>query len=84
MRTTLTLDDDVVAHLRRIQAESGGSWKSVVNDVIRAGVVAREEERRTTEPRPHPTRPVRLGRPIPGDISNVHQALSLAEGDVPG
>jgi hypothetical protein len=84
MRTTLSLDDDVVAVLRRIHAESGGSWKSIVNDVIRAGVAAREAERRTTVPRHHRTKPVRLGRPAVGDISNVHEVLSLAEGDARG
>ncbi len=81
MRTTLSLDDDVVAVLRRIQAESGDSWKSIVNDVIRAGVAAREAERRTTVPRRHRTKAVRLGRPAVGDISNVHEVLSLGEGD---
>jgi hypothetical protein len=81
MRTTLTLDDDVVSVLRRLQAKSGASWKSVVNDVIRAGVAAREGERRATAPRRHRTRAVRLGRPAVGDISNVHDVLSLAEGD---
>lgn len=81
MRTTLTLDDDIVVALRRIQGESGASWKSVVNDVMRAGVAAREAARTTAVRRHHQTRPVRLGRPLPGDISNVHEVLSLAEGD---
>lgn len=79
MRTTLTLDDDVAAELRRIQARSGSSWRDVVNEVVRAGLVARE--RRADPVRPQRTRGVRLGRPAVGDISNVHETLSLAEGD---
>jgi plasmid stability protein len=82
VRTTLTLDDDVAAQLRRLQARSGGSWKDVVNEVMRAGLVARE--RRGTPARRRSTRSVRLGRPIIGDISNVHETLSLAEGDARG
>jgi hypothetical protein len=81
MRTTLTLDDDVVALLQHLQTESGATWRSVVNDAIRAGVAAWEAERRTTAFRPRRTEPVRLGRPAVGDISNVHEVLSLAEGD---
>jgi hypothetical protein len=81
MRTTLSLDDDVAAVLRRIQAESGEPWKAVVNDVLRAGVAAREAERRATSRRPRRTKVVRLGRPAVGDISNVHEVLSVAEGD---
>lgn len=78
--TTLTLDDDVAAELRRIQVHSGESWKAVVNDVLRAGLGARER-RRVTEDRPRSTRPVRLGRPLVGDIGNLHETLSLVEGD---
>ena len=80
MRTTLSLDDDIAADLQRIQAESGATWKQVVNDVIRAGVAAREAGGR--KPRPaRRTKSVRLGRPAVGDISNVHDVLSLVEGD---
>jgi hypothetical protein len=80
VRTTLTLDDDVAASLRRAQAESGASWKELVNDSIRAGLVALEQSGRTA-PRTRRTTGVRLGRPLPGDISNVHEVLALAEGD---
>jgi hypothetical protein len=80
VRTTLTLDDDVAADLRRVQAETGGPWKQVVNDVIRAGVAARAAGERRPR-RVRRTRSVRLGRPVVGDIANVHEALSLAEGD---
>ncbi len=39
MRTTLTLEPEVAALLRRRMAETGGSLKAVVNDAIRAGLV---------------------------------------------
>jgi hypothetical protein len=79
MRTTLTLDDDVAAALRRLQKRSGEPWKVVVNDVMRAGLGTRERQAGSSAPRT--TRSVRLGRPLGGDISNVHETLSLAEGD---
>lgn len=80
MRTTLTLDDDVAAALRRLQAETGAPWKQLVNDLLRAGVGARDTGGRRAR-RIERTRGVRLGPPITGDIANVHEALSLAEGD---
>lgn len=39
MRTTVTLDDDVVAHLRRLMAQRGISFKAALNDAVRAGAV---------------------------------------------
>jgi hypothetical protein len=80
MRTTLSLDDDVVADLHSIQKESGRTWKDVVNDVLRAGVRARHAEQRSPR-RIRRTKGVRLGAPKLGDISNVHETLALVEGD---
>jgi hypothetical protein len=42
MRTTLTLDDDVAAQLRRLARESGRPFKQVVNDALRAGLFPRQ------------------------------------------
>ena len=80
MRTTLSLDDDVAADLRRLQRDLQSSWKQVVNDVLRAGVIALEPGQRTRR-RPRRTKSVRLGAPKIGDVANVHETLSLAEVD---
>lgn len=40
MRTTLTLDDDVVAALDRRRAERGTGLRREVNDLLRAGLAA--------------------------------------------
>jgi hypothetical protein len=37
MRTTLTLDDDVAAMLRRLQESRSVSFKQLVNDALRRG-----------------------------------------------
>jgi hypothetical protein len=47
MRTTITLDPDLVARLRRLAAERGISFKSAVNDTLRAGL---EAEHRSGRP----------------------------------
>lgn len=38
MRTTVTLDADVVAALQRAARERGASFKSVLNDAVRRGL----------------------------------------------
>lgn len=38
MRKTLTLDEDVIALLKRTQQERGLSFKQVVNDALRRGL----------------------------------------------
>ena len=38
MRTTLTVDDDVVTALKRSMRESGRSFKDVVNEALRRGL----------------------------------------------
>lgn len=71
MRTTITLDDDVAAQLRRLAHETGRPFKQVVNDALRAGLLPRS----TT---PHedlsfPTYPLGLRPEI-----NLDQARRLA------
>ena len=39
VRTTLTLDDDVVAKLKAEMRRTGLSWKETVNEAIRHGVL---------------------------------------------
>lgn len=42
MRTTLTLDDELLRRLRALAAERGTSFKAVVDEVIRRGLAAQE------------------------------------------
>jgi len=43
MRTTLTIDDDLSAILRKKAADSGRSFEEVVNSALRAGFAATGE-----------------------------------------
>lgn len=49
VRTTLTLDDDVVRTLKAEMRRTGRSWKDTVNDALRAGAVV---PRRRRDPLP--------------------------------
>ncbi|MGO2745730.1 antitoxin [Microbacterium sp.] len=68
MRTTVTLDADVEAALRRLMAQRGVSFKRALNDAIRAGALPASTETRSY------TRPHDLGVPL----VDVTQALRLA------
>jgi len=44
MRTTLTLDDDVASKLRAEARRSGRPFREVVNDMIRRGLMSRQQK----------------------------------------
>lgn len=64
MRTTLTLDDDVSAELRRVARKTGKPFKTLVNDAIRAGL-------RSTAPAP------RRYRLTPASLGGLAAAVDL-------
>jgi hypothetical protein len=62
VRTTLSIDDDVAAAVRRRQAERGTTLKQVINELLRAGLAAEPAEPVSWEP---PT--VAVGRVLVSD-----------------
>lgn len=79
MRTTLTIDPDVAAALKRLRKQRDVRFKQAVNDALREGLRRLEE---TSKPRkPFKTRTVALGRCRIGSVDNVADALAIAEGD---
>lgn len=79
MRTTLTLDDDVTASLRRVREKRDLSLKEAVNEALRRGL--REMEKGTTAPSDYSTKPVSLGGCLIGSLDDVAEALAVAEGE---
>ena len=79
MRTTLTLDDDVAAHLRRVQRREKISFKDVVNDALRRGL--QEMDKPPARRKPVRVRSLDVGRCLLGSIDNVAEVLAVAEGE---
>ena len=79
MRTTLTLDTDVAALLRRAHLAHGGSFQAIVNEALRHGL------RQMTAPSPrsahYRTPTVDLGRCLAGSLDDVAEVLAVAEGE---
>jgi len=68
MRTTVTLDDDVVQLIRRRMAQEGVSFKEALNEAVRDGAAGRPA------PRKFRTRTANIGVPA----VNLDRALQLA------
>ena len=79
MRTTLTLDDDVAALLRRIRTERGIGLKDAVNAGLRQGLG--QILAPAAPPERYQTRPLGLGRCLLPDVDNVADVLAVVEGD---
>lgn len=76
MRTTLTIDDDVAAKLKRLA--KGSRYKDVVNRALRLGLQQIESSTKST---PHyRTEPV-SGKPRQMNLDNVAELLAESEGD---
>jgi hypothetical protein len=80
MRTTLTLEPDVVADLERLRREGDRSYKEIVNELLRLGLRAKREGGTEKAGKPFRTRTADLGKPmIP--LDNIAEVLAIAEGE---
>jgi hypothetical protein len=78
VRTTLTLDDDVAAKLQAESRSSGRSFKEVVNQYLRLGLLQRKATRGRE---PFKIEPRDLGALKPGvSLDNISDLLESLEG----
>ncbi len=78
MRTTLSLDDDVLEQARYVAARSSQPFRLVVNEALRAGLRAASVEKKV---RPYRTKasPMKLR---PGhELDNIQELLAAVEGE---
>ena len=79
MRTTLTLDDDVAASLKRVGRGRRMKFKELINLALREGLkhlTAPAKKRGTFR-----TRSVDLGACRAGNVDNVAEILAVADGE---
>ena len=74
MRTTLTIDDELVRTLKERAYRSGKSFKDVVNETLRAGLTGKMV---LPEARRYKVRPSSLGGVMPG--IDLKKALQVAD-----
>jgi hypothetical protein len=79
MRTTITLDDDVAASLKRLEKRRGVKFKALVNEALREGIKSlAAPPRKRGQFR---TRSVDLGSCRAANVDNVAEVLAVAEGE---
>lgn len=78
MRTTVTLDDDLIATLQQLAKERNTPFKDVLNAVVRAGLQPSSTARR---PRPLPTRRLGLREGVDLDAA-LRLAADLEDAEV--
>ena len=78
MRTTLTIDDDILERARAIATKSGSSFKAIVNQALRTGLdqVEQPAKRRRYKTKPHNMR-LKSGR----NLDNIQELLAQIEGE---
>ncbi len=76
MRTTLTLDDDVAAEIRRLRKSNGRRLKEIVNEALRRGINEMTSSRRRRAP--FRTKSVELGR-VYVNIDNIAEVIAGSE-----
>ena len=79
MRTTITLEDDVAASLKRLEKRRGVKFKALVNQVLREGLkcmIAPPKKRSAFR-----THSVDLGQCRAANVDNVAEVLAIAEGE---
>lgn len=78
MRTTLNIDGDVLDQARAISASMHISFRSVVNEALRAGltVVSKRES-----PAPHQTKARSMGLKPGYDLDNIADVLARLDGE---
>lgn len=78
MRTTVTLDDDVIAKLRDRMHASGATFKDTLNTCLRRGLEQPTDDE-LAEPFSVEARPMDLRPGI--DLDDIHGLLDRLDGD---
>lgn len=78
MRTTLTIDDDVLDQARALAKKLNTPFRRVINDALRAGLEAVEAP---ASSRPYRTEPHNMGVKAGMSLDNIQELLAQAEGE---
>jgi hypothetical protein len=79
MKTTLTIDNDVLAALDQFRRCRNGTLEEIVNEALRRGL--REMEAQSKPRKPFRTMSVDCGAPLIANIDNVAEVLAIIEGE---
>ena len=78
MRTTLTLDDDVLDRARALAEKQRSPFRRVVNEALRAGLKVVEKPAKT---RPYETHPRKMGLKAGRNLDNIQELIAQIDGE---
>jgi hypothetical protein len=78
MRTTLTIDDDVLERARAVAARMSRPFKVVVNEALRAGL---DQVELPAKQRNYTTKPHKMGLRRGRNLDNIQELLAQIEGE---
>jgi len=78
MRTTLSIDDDVIERARAVAAKLNKPFKTIVNEALRAGLDLVEQP---AKQRRYKTKPHKMGLKHGRNFDNIQQLLAQIEGE---
>jgi hypothetical protein len=78
MRTTLSIDNDVIERARSVAAKLGTPFKTVVNEALRAGL---DHVEKPAIRKPYTTSPHAMGLRPGRNLDNIQELLSQIDGE---
>ncbi len=78
MRTTLSIDDDVMERARTVAAKLSTPFKTIVNEALRAGL---DQVEQPAKQRPYKTKPHKMGLRHGRNLDNIQELLAQIEGE---
>ncbi|MFU8781297.1 MAG: DUF2191 domain-containing protein [Kiritimatiellia bacterium] len=78
MRTTLTIEDDILDRARVLAGELHSPFRRIVNEALRAGLQTIEKPARC---RPYKTQARKLGLKEGRSLDNIQELIAQVEGE---
>ncbi len=78
MRTTISIDDDVLERARSVATKMNSPFKTVINEALRAGL---DHVEKPAKRRPYKTEPHTMGLRSGRNIDNIQELLAQIEGE---
>jgi hypothetical protein len=78
MRTTLSIDDDVIERARAVAAKLGTPFKTIVNEALRVGL---DQVEKPAKQRRYKTKPRAMGLRPGRNLDDIQQLLAQIEGE---
>ncbi len=78
MRTTISIDNDVIERARAVSEKMGVPFKTVVNEALRSGLDQLEQP---VKYRSYKTKPHKMSLKVGRNIDNIGELLAQIEGE---